>query len=87
MAVFQLRLRDDKERLVGTKTVECRSDQQAIDIAAQMKGSHTSIEVWHDNRSVCRIGRPDQGYAVSSLLLAKFRTILRLIFALTWLHR
>jgi hypothetical protein len=87
MAVFQLRLRDDKERLVRSKTVECRSDQQAIDIATQLKGSHTSIEVWHDNRSVCRIGRPDQDCAVSSLLLAEFRTILRLIFALVWFRR
>lgn len=57
MRCYRLILRDDAERLMASKHVDCGSDQQAATIAGQHLAKYASVEVWLRDRRICRLIR------------------------------
>jgi hypothetical protein len=55
MASYRLVCVDDRENLLGSRHVECPSDDQAIEMAKQETGTHSAIQVWHGEWPVCLI--------------------------------
>jgi hypothetical protein len=57
MRCYRLLLRDDADRLIASKQVECGSDQQATAMAGQHLAKYASVEVWLRDRRICRLNR------------------------------
>ena len=58
MATYRLLFIDDRQNLLWSRQVECGSDDQAIEMAAQEEGNHVGVEVWEGDRPVCLVGNP-----------------------------
>jgi hypothetical protein len=56
MAIYRLLFRDAAGHLKRSEIVDCLRDRQAIDIAAQRRGEHASVEVWYEHIRVCLVG-------------------------------
>lgn len=62
MKTYLLYVNDDRYSVPTLDTLIVRGDDRAIEIAAQRLASsprYRSVEVWEDERLVCRIGRVD----------------------------
>jgi hypothetical protein len=57
MRCYRLMLRDDTERLIASKHIDCGSDRQATVIADQHLAKYASVEVWLSDRRICRVIR------------------------------
>jgi hypothetical protein len=66
MRCYRLMLRDGEGRLIGSKQIECGTDQQAVALASGQLASYASVEVWNGARRVCVYGDIGKSYDVST---------------------
>ena len=62
LKTYMLYVHDDRYSVPNLDTVTVRDDERAIEIATQRLSSsphYRLVEMWEDDRLVCRIGRDD----------------------------
>jgi hypothetical protein len=61
MQCYRVMLHDGHGRLIGSKQVECATDQQAVAYANGQLATHALVEVWNGERQVCVCGKVELG--------------------------
>jgi hypothetical protein len=61
MTIYTFLFVDATERISFSKKIDCSTDEQAIDLAAQEIGNHRAIQIWDGNRSVALVGKSAPG--------------------------
>lgn len=58
MRSYRLLMLDDDRLIIGSKTVTCPTDRDAIVTAEKLFGGAARIEVWNGDRPVCLCFNP-----------------------------
>ena len=58
MTIYSFLFIDENDLIGESKRIECFSDEQAIDLAAQEPGDYKAIQIWDGDRPIRLIGNP-----------------------------
>jgi hypothetical protein len=84
MRHYRLLMLDKKGLMVGSASIECVEDREAIAIAEKKLGRCAYIEIWNGGRPVCICAAPLRS---RFSLAASFRSVARAVGRFGWWRR